>query len=379
MEKTRISSIQLFLLISGYYFGSAVILSPARSAGRDTWLAILLGGAGGILLMWVYVMIALLNPSKTLVDILREKLGNVFGTIVSALYIWYFVHLAALVFRDFGEFICTTTFPETPMIVVVGLLAVVMLYAVNSGIEVLARLSELLVPVIPVIVLIISFSLLTSHDFTAFLPVLENGWAPVLNAAFGCITFPFGEAVVFLMLFPHLNRQENLKKVSLGATAIIMALGIFIFFRDVAVLGSDLMARTTFIPHLSSLLIPEFNVEPLVDVNLLIGGGIKISVCIFAAAEALCKIAGIDDYRTLTGAITTFCVVLSVWAYSNVLEIFDWLERVWSWYSVPVQIIIPLLLLILSLPGKNKLSEKNKPSKTDAEAAINKITRNGPL
>ena len=116
------------------------------------------------------------------------------------------------------------------------------------------------------------------------------------------------------------------------------------------------MDRATFIPHLTSQLIPGLNVEPLVDINLLIGGGVKISVCIYAAAKALSQIAGIGDHRKLTGAITTFCVVLSIWEYKNVLELFDWAEKVWPYYSIPFQIIVPLLLLLLSLRKKGKPS-----------------------
>ena len=216
--------------------------------------------------------------------------------------------------------------------------------------------SELLVPVIPLIVVIISLSLITVHDFTAFLPILKNGMTPVLNAAFSFITFPFGETVAFLMLFPHVNKKEKLKKIVLLSAAISILLGIILFFRDISVLGSDLMDRATFIPHLTSLLIPGLNVEPLVDINLLIGGGVKISVCIYAAAKALSQIAGIGDHRKLTGAITTFCVVLSIWEYKNVLELFDWAEKVWPYYSIPFQIIVPLLLLLLSLRKKGKPS-----------------------
>ena len=355
MEKAKISSIQLFLLLSGFIFGSTVILAPGRAARHDGWLAVLLGGIGSILLMEIYAAVALLNPSKTLVDILKEKMGKVVGNLFAILYIWYFIHLASLVLRNFGEFICTVTFPETPMVLVIGLFAILLLYAVNSGIEVMGRLGELLVPAIPFIVFIISLSLLSAHDFTAFLPILENGIVPVLKTALNIISFPFGETVVFLMLFPHLNRKEKLKKVVFISASISVLAGIALTFRDIFVLGTDLMARITFIPHLTAMLIPWLNVEPLVDINLLIGGGIKISVCIYAAAKALSQITGIDDYRKLTSAIFTFCVVLSIWVYENVIEMFDWVEKVWFYYSVPFQIIIPLLLFVLSLRKKQAL------------------------
>jgi spore germination protein KB len=362
MEKARISSIQMFLLLSGFLFGDTVILTPPQGAKNDAWLAILLGGAGGALLMWVYAAIALLNPSKTLVDILREKLGKVAGNIFAVLYILYFIHMASFMLRGFGEFMCTVTFQETPMVVVIGLFAVLLVYAVNSGIEVIGRLSELLVPAIPFILLIISLSLITVHDFTAFLPILENGMTPVLNAAFSFIAFPFGETVVFLMLFPHINKKEKLKKVVLLSAAISILLAIISFFRDISVLGSDLVARSTFVPHLTSLLIPGLNVEPLVDINLLIGGGLKVSICIYAAVRALSQIAGIGDHRKLTGAISTFCVVLSIWEFKNVLEMFNLAVKLWPYYSIPFQIVIPLLLLLLSLGKKSKPSDARTES-----------------
>ena len=357
VEKARISGIQLFFFLIGFLYGSTSILNAAISAKNDAWLAIILGGAGGALLAAMYVAVALLNPSKTLVEILRDRFGRFAGNVVALLYIWYFIHLASLVFRNFGEFITTATFPETPMAVITGIFAALLVYGINSGVEVMGRVGELFMPFIPLIVIIISLSVLTTCDFMSFLPVLENGINPVLHAAFGFMTFPFGEMVVFLMLFPHLNKRGNMKKIVALSVLFIVALNLFIFFRDVCVLGSDLMYRATFVPHMTSLLIPGINVEPLVDINLLIGGGMKISICIYAAAKALSQVLGIDDYRKLTMAITTFCVVLSIWLYENVLEMFNWAEKVWPYYSIPFQIAIPLLLLILSLKRNVKSSE----------------------
>jgi len=353
VKKEKISGIQMFVLLSGFLFGSTIILTPTKGAKNDAWIAILIGGAGGALLLWIYTRIAMLNPSKTLVDILKDRLGKVLGTVISILYIWYFIHLASLVLRNFGEFICTTTLPETPMAVIIGLFAAVLVYVINSGIEVVGRLGELLVPVIPLVVFVICLSLITIHDFGAVLPVLGNGIEPVLMASFALVTFPFGETVAFLMLFQCLNNQEKLKKIIFASAGVFTLMGILIFFRDIFVLGSELIYRATFVPHLSTMLIPGINVEPLVNINLLISGGIKISVCIYAATNALCQLAGIDDYRKLTTAVAVFCVVLSVWIYENIVEMFAWAEKVWPLYSIPFQIIIPVLLLLLSLRKKH--------------------------
>ncbi|HOK43930.1 MAG TPA: endospore germination permease [Thermoclostridium caenicola] len=357
MGKTRISGLQLFMLLSGFLFGSTVILAPALGAKNDAWLAIIIGGTGGALLMLIYAAISLLNPSKTLVEILKEKMGKVLGSIIAVLYIWYFIHLASLVFRDFGEFICTVTFPETPMTVLISIFALGVVYGVNGGVEVMGRMGELLVPIIPTFILIVSVSLITVNDFTAFLPVLENGMGPVLKAALSYITFPFGETVAFLMLFPNLNRKEKLKKIVFVSAALSALISIVIFFRDISVLGSDLMSRVTFVPHSTTLLFPEANVEPLVDINLMIGGEAKIGVCIYAATKAISQVAGIENYTNLTRAVGAFCVVLSVWDFENVLDLFSWTERIYSYYAITFQVIIPLILLVLSLIKRSKPAE----------------------
>jgi spore germination protein KB len=99
-------------------------------------------------------------------------------------------------------------------------------------------------------------------------------------------------------------------------------------------------------------------VEPLIDINLLIGGGIKISICIYAAAKALSQVFGIGDYRKLVTAVTTFSVVLSVWVYENQLEMFEWAQKVWPYYSIPFQVVIPFILFVLSLK-KGKIMAGN--------------------
>lgn len=366
MEKARISGIQLYLLMLGFLIGSTVIIDPISSAKRDGWLAILIGGTCGALLIGIYTAIAMLNPSKTLVEILRDRFGKYLGNAVAILYIWYFIHLASLVFRDFGEFITTVSFPETPMIVVIGLFALLLVYEINSGVEVMGRLGELFVPIIPVVVLIVCLSLITTRDFTAFLPILENGMGPVLNAAFAFITFPLGETVVFLMLFPHLNKGSNLKKVAAISIVTKLTFSFLIFFRDLFVLGAELKYQGTFTPHLTSMLIPHWNVEPLIDINLLIGGGIKISVCLYAAVKALCQVTGIDDYRKLTAAVAIFTVMLSIWVHESVVDLLSWTERVWAFYSVPFQVIIPVILLVLSLINRSKsLINRPKPSESE--------------
>jgi spore germination protein KB len=358
MEKARISGLQLFLLMTGFLLGSRLIINPGTEAKADGWLAILISGTGGLLLITLYSLIVLLNPSRTLVEILRDRFGNAIGSVVAVFYIWYFIHLASLVFRDFGSFLVTTTYPRTPMEVIIALFALSIIYAANSGIEVMGRISEILVPFIPFLSTIIGASIVTTHDFTAFLPVLENGIKPVIKESLNLLTFPFGEAVVFLTIFPYLNNKRHLKKITTLSTLLVTVLFLYIFFRNIIILESHFLEQATFVPHLTSVLFPGINLEPLFDVITIIGGGIKITCAIYAAVISLSQLTGAKDYRIFTSCIVAFSVILSLWIHENIFELFSWTGNVWAYYSIPFQVVIPFILLLFSLFKKDKLQDE---------------------
>ena len=103
---------------------------------------------------------------------------------------------------------------------------------------------------------------------------------------------------------------------------------------------------------MTARLIPSINIEPLVSLNFFIGGGIKVSVLIFAATYGISQIFKIDNYKPLVLAVTTFIVVLSIWVYSNVFDMFRWASKIYPYYALPFQVIIPIILLGISLLRK---------------------------
>lgn len=78
-------------------------------------------------------------------------------------------------------------------------------------------------------------------------PVLEKGWIPVLKTAFPLtLTFPFGEIIVFTMIFPFLNRKETVLKTGLFAvifsgTVLIVTMSVII-----SILGPTIGKNTEF-------------------------------------------------------------------------------------------------------------------------------------
>lgn len=118
MEKTKISTEQLFALMVLFEIGSAVVVGLGMQAKQDAWLAILLGMISGLILFLVYSYLFDQYPKLPLTSYLEKILGRYLGRVLAFIYILYFIYIASRVLRDFGELIVTTTLKGTPLIVV---------------------------------------------------------------------------------------------------------------------------------------------------------------------------------------------------------------------------------------------------------------------
>ncbi|WHH61157.1 endospore germination permease [Petroclostridium sp. X23] len=354
MKDVKISNAQLFLLLIGFVFGNTAIVNPAAAALQDSWLAFIIAWIGGLALLGIYISISNMNPSKNLIEILIDNFGKILGNITAALYIWYFIHLAALVTRDFGEYMVTVMFPETPILFIISCICITVAYVVKNGLEVIARSNELLTLAIPLLVAAIFLALINQYNFNNLFPFLEKGVKPVLKVSFGVLAFPFGEIVAFLMIFPHLKNRKDLVKTSYFAIIAVGFMLLSVILRDLLVLGPDMLSRVTFPPQISTELIPNITIQPFVAINLLVSGGVKIAVATYAAVIGITQLFNLDDYKPFVLPVVAIVASLSIWVYDNIFDVFQWAAEIWAYYSVPFQILIPLLLVIISWIKKIK-------------------------
>lgn len=354
-KQVNISSIQLSIIIMGFLLGSTIIIVPGSYAKQDAWLAYLIAWIGGILLFTCYFILYKRFGNKNLVEINQILLGRWLGNLVNILYIWYFVHLAALVLRNFGEYTVTIIIPETPLWFIMICYVLVTGYSVRSGLEVTARTAELIFPFIFLFQLVIFVVLIPYYDFTNIKPIFSEGIEPVLKASLSVLTFPFGETIVLLMFLPYLHPSGSIRKtytISFLLAGGLLMLGIF---RDLTIMGAGEISRSLFPPHYTIQQIPGLNLDPLVGVIFFMSGGTKICCCYLAATIGLGQITNSKDHRPFVIPIGIALVGLSLWIYESAPEMLNWAIEIWPYYSLPFQVFIPLLLLVLSFIRKSAL------------------------
>lgn len=348
-NNAKISAYQFAMVAMGLLFGGTAVLNPAAAAKQDAWIVDIISFAAGFVLISIYVKIAALYPGKTLVDILRDAFGKIAGSIIAGLYLWYIIHVLALALRSSTDFMTNTIYPETPGLFISVVIILVSVYMVKKGIEVIARVSELLIPVFLVSAMTLFFSLISLYEPNNFLPVLENGLSPLIGPAFQMTTFPYGEAVVLLVIFPVINDNKSIYKSSYIALLFVGFILLMISARELMTLGPDMMERATNANFVSSKLVPGVDIEALIAINLMIGSGIKVSVCLYAAIKLIAQLFNIAAEKLFTLPVAAICVGLSMWLFDSIMEKAAWQKNVYPYYALLYQVLIPVSIMIVSL------------------------------
>lgn len=142
MQNVKINPYQFLVLVTLFSLGTSILIIPsvlAEGAKQDAWIAAIFGILMGILIIWLYCLIAQWFPNLSLVQISEKILGKWIGKAVSLLFVaMAFIYAAGLLYYS-GTFLNLNLMPNTPMIALNLLLGGAIVIGVRLGIETIAR------------------------------------------------------------------------------------------------------------------------------------------------------------------------------------------------------------------------------------------------
>ncbi|MDN4073170.1 GerAB/ArcD/ProY family transporter [Fictibacillus terranigra] len=352
----KIGFIQLFYIMLGFEIGSTVIFGLGAEAKQDAWLAILAGMFCGLVLMWVYTKLFEHYPGHTLTQMIPKIVGRYIGYPLNAIYVLYFIYLASRVARDFGELVAGTILPKTPMLVVIGGFIAVIVYCLSGGIEVFGRTGEILLPFLFLIAIASWIIVYSSQifDIARITPIFETGIGTVWRAAFPIVvTFPFGEMVLFMMFWPMLHDLRKVKKLGM---MVVLVSGILLtvnMINVISVIGPKWISDRTY-PLLTVVKLASVGnfierIDAVVIITMIIGGFFKVGSFIYGAAIGAAELFKLVSARSLVVLFGAIVVPLSLIIATSFMEHVEiGLKKVPLFLHVPLQIIIPFILLVIS-------------------------------
>lgn len=332
----------------------AAVYNLGFSAGKDMWLAVLISTILGAFLFWVYTLISKHFPRLPLTSISQKLLGNYVGTIISLLYITYFMYVGSRNLRDGANLINIILLNNTPQVAITLLMILCVAYVTYLGFEVLARTAVILMAFIFLVILTFDVLLFVSNSLhiNYVLPILENGIGEVWQAiTTDTLIVPFGEMIVFLMFIPYMRRPE--KGGYIGIIAIIIG-GLILTqttFLNLAALGLNLAIRSPF-PILSTIATVQISdfiqrVDILMLMTMIIANFFRVSLYFTAVLIGASEIFKIP-YRQL---IIPFAFIFLVWSLviaRNTINQFEFAELAFYYVHPLFVFLFPSLLLVAS-------------------------------
>ncbi|MFP3121942.1 spore germination protein [Ectobacillus funiculus] len=352
----KISAYQLFVTTFIFQLGTGIIFGSGGLAGRDAWISQLVSIGPGILVIMLYITLMRMNPGLTLVQWFPAQFGRWIGIPIAFLYPLLFLYQTTRVLADIRDMISTTLLFNTPLIIVTGIFVILILYIVYSGIEIIARFAELLLPFL-LVLFIVEIILLFSSDvmhINNLQPILENGWGPIWEVVYpGGIHYPYGTSIIFAMFWTEISHPEKIMKITV-LSAILSGIMIAVF---------NMLAISVFGSMFSHFLYPLYTLLSVISVgnfieNLQIIGVIYFfttafihaSIEMFAALKGFQQLTRIQDYRVLIIPAGIIALFLGMAMSKNISEhyYYQHMKILVPYIWTSLHWILPIILLIVT-------------------------------
>jgi spore germination protein KB len=349
MDNEKVTFNQAMFSIVLFNFGSSVIVGVSTGTGQEVWISILLANVLVIPLYLLYARILKLFPEKNLYAILETLFGKVVGKVFIALFIWYAIHLCALVTRDFSEFTRVCSLPETPLLPIMILMILTTIFLARSGTRAIGKWSVAVFFIVMFVAFFTFVAAVPKLKPDLLLPFLEHSPAQFAESAFQLFSFPYGETVVFLCLADSFQKKDSPYKLFLYALIITLFVFIIVTMRNLALLGQALTQISYFPSYLAVRIIEVGSfltrIEGSISSNFVLAGIVKITICLLAASKGMARLCNLQDYRPLVLPMGMLALALGAISFKSIMELFVF-NQYYAYYAFPFQVIIPVVVWI---------------------------------
>ncbi len=359
-NKMKISSSQIFWMIASMEIGMTLLLTIApaiRDAKQDAWISMIIGSIASILITYIIVKVSLLYPNQTFIEYSQTILGKWLGKIIVIPYFFMWYSVSGVILRESSDFLHLSLFYQTPLWIVVLMLALVIVYMTYSGgIETIARCSEIFGPLIIITLVIVTILSVNNLRMHRILPVYaDSGWQAILKGSLPITSF-LGESAMLIMLVPFAVKQNKVLPRALWGVTVssivicITTLTVILTFGNIA---ADMWYPFNRMIRFISIMEFIQNIDALVVILWLLSVFIKLSMYLFIMSYGTAQWLGIKNWKNMVWIAAIISFVIAV-AFPDIdAAAMEYPTKIWTPYIFPIDIVaIPLILWIIGIIRK---------------------------
>lgn len=168
---------------------------------------------------------------KDLVDMGEMAAGGIGRVITGTVVILFLLYIISIVLREFAEDMKIISLIVSPISFVTLFFLAGMIAGAYLGLEAVARLHAVFVPIIATGFLIIMAGVVPLVELRNLLPLLGHGAGDVFGSGFFAVSI-FAELIFLFLLYPFIRTYRNLKTsglLALGFSSFFLILSAFIY------------------------------------------------------------------------------------------------------------------------------------------------------
>ncbi len=347
----KISPLQLTAMALWVMVGAGILVLPttiSRHLMQSAWMAGPLFIVGTMPVAWVVASLFRRFPGVSFVGMARMALGRWAGSSLGLVYSLWWALALAITGRILAEFVTFALLDLTPQLVVLGLFGLSTAAVLWRGPVTVARLAELLSPLLFGAIALWFVLGLREGDVRYLLPIGAEGMTRILRATLTPVAFGSNIAAV-LFMGKHIQTTRRVGPALYRAAALVGTIGLMAESLTTLVLGF-LRANQT-MPHFHTARlvgVADFleRVDLAFGVGILVGVFVTCGVLLFAVADGVCEsLSAPRAYPLVLGLnASAFAILTQVLfpTFAGLIALLDgWLAPA----ALAVQAGVPLLVL----------------------------------
>ncbi|MBM7644183.1 spore germination protein KB [Scopulibacillus daqui] len=351
-KEGKISTFQMGLMMYFMVGGTSTLLVPsiaAKYAGRDMWLSPIWSALIGFLNLFIAWQLYKIYPKTTIIESTKKILGRVLGAVFNFFFLFRLIYDMSIIVREYGEFI-HVFLTYTPIYILMGSLILVCSFAVLSGIEVIARCTQIFLPIVILFFLLMVIFIIPELNPENMLPIMENGLKPSLKSAV-FINEWFVEFIYISFLFPFLqNKQKAIRWGSVSVLTVMLTM-VIANFVCLFLLG-DITKQFNFPVYTAAsyISVADFaeHLDGIVMAIWILVGFCQLTMWLYALSFGVSQWLNLSEYRRVVLPLGLLIILFSIWIAPHFESLTSTLNTSFVPYTYVMMLFYPMLLLCIA-------------------------------
>lgn len=347
--KSVISRGQMQLLIFTFPFGLYLLFGVGADVMQDAWISSVLAVAICLPLVYLYGKLMSLYPGMNIFQVIDKVFGKVFGKILTSVIILHFLFLAGSILHNLIDFIKLTALWDTPRVIPMICIVILVVWILKNGVEVLANWTRLNTIIIFLVLIGLVLMVAPKMDINNLRPLYSHETSEIFKSGLRISMLGFAEVFVYLGFFDCVE-PKRLSTIFIKPIIYSGIICTVIVIVNLLLLGGE-GYNSFYYPGYESVkrlyFIGEYQrLEAIISVCFTVFRFLELSFCILAASKGFQNLFGLSDYKVILAPTGFLALNIAYVLYGSIMESSEFLNEYWTMYGLILQVTLPIFIFI---------------------------------